>query len=225
MGLSVEVVLPDGRRFENARRGLEAFARNLEVAFPASEFSAVAQRELKNYLDTVAKAMRDRHSGQWAPFRKNPAGERTGRLNSRTGKLVRAIEQSVDVNTDGQVVVGRIGGDELPPYAVVHEEGATIRAKNARFLTIPLPAALDSRGVPLKRKARDWPNTFVQMSKKGNLIIFQRRGANIVPLYVLKKSVKIPPRLGLGKTIELTQGAFVDKLFDSLVREINERVG
>ena len=42
-------------------------------------------------------------------------------------------------------------------------------------------------------------NTFVQYSKKGNLLIFQKRSrGSIVPLYILKKRVKIPARLGLG---------------------------
>ena len=54
------------------------------------------------------------------------------------------------------------------------------------------PAALDSTGQPLQSSPRDWPNTFVAQSKAGNLLIFQRRGTSIVPLYVLKTSVYHP---------------------------------
>jgi phage gpG-like protein len=68
-------------------------------------------------------------------------------------------------------------------HASTHQYGRTIRPVNVRFLTIPLPAARPGS------KARDYDNTFVA---KG--IIFQKQGANIVPLFKLKKSVKIPAR-------------------------------
>jgi hypothetical protein len=61
---------------------------------------------------------------------------------------------------------------------------------------------MDSRGVPLRKRARDWQNTFVARSRKGNLIIFQKRGRkNIRPLYLLKPEVTIRPRLGMEKNI------------------------
>ena len=74
---------------------------------------------------------------------------------------------------EGSISAGRYG---------IHEVGGVIRAKSARYLTIPLPAALDRRGVARQPSARGWKNTFVAESKRGNLLIFQRRGAQIVPL-------------------------------------------
>ncbi len=53
----------------------------------------------------------------------------------------------------------------------------------------------------MRQRARDWDNTFVQRSRRGNLLIFQRNGPNITPLYLLKPSVRIQPRLGLEDSV------------------------
>jgi hypothetical protein len=74
--------------------------------------------------------------------------------------------------------------------------------------------------VPYRRSARDWDNTFVARSKKGNLIIFQRRGVQITPLYVLKTSVKIPARLGMGQTLNIGIPYFVERAMDRIVKGI-----
>ena len=68
-------------------------------------------------------------------------------------------------------------------YATLHQYGGTIRPITAKYLTIPLPDAIPGS------RARDYENTFIA---KG--IIFQKRGDDIVPLFLLKKSVKIPAR-------------------------------
>lgn len=208
-----------GRRFKDAQKGLNAFAEELGVA--VSTLNPVIQRELKDMLDTVAAAMKARHSTPWTAGRKLPSGKRTGKLARRSGKLLRSIADSVKVTGAGDEIKGEIGAKG---FGATHERGATIRAKKAKFLTIPLPAALDSRGIPKKRRARDWPNTFVIKSKRGNLLIVQRKGKGLLPLYLLRKSVRIPPRLGLGATLEKAVPIFVDRLFDRLVREVNKKI-
>ena len=104
----------------------------------------------------------------------------------------------------------------------VHEYGAVIRAKKAKFLTIPLPAALNSKGIPKKMSAREWDKTFIQTSKAGNLIIFRTQGRRIIPLYVLKSEVRIKPRLGMGLTLEKGLPRFVDKSVDAMLQAILE---
>lgn len=116
-------------------------------------------------------------------------------------------------------IQGSIGADV--PYAAIQEFGGTISAENGKYLCIPLPAALDSSGVPLKSSSRDWPNTFVKTSKAGNLLIFQRRGTSVIPLYVLKTSVVIPPRLGMKKTLDAGLPYFVERAMDRMVAAIN----
>lgn len=211
-----------GKRYERASAGAAAYASALGVSF--DDLRPMLRRGLRDYLDTVAEAMAQRHSQPWAPDVVLPAGERTGRLARRSGRAIREMRRSVEVTDAGGSVRGTIGG---PFYLVTHEEGRTIRTKRARpkYLTIPLPPALDARGVPLKRRARDWRDTFVYKSRRGNLLIAQRRGRTLVNLYVLKRSVRIPQRLGLGKTIELTTPVFLDKTFQGIVREINRRAG
>jgi len=68
-------------------------------------------------------------------------------------------------------------------YAKVQQFGGTIKPKSKKALTVPIHA--DAVGM----RASDFQNTFV---KKG--IIFMKRGENAVPLFALKKSVKIPAR-------------------------------
>jgi hypothetical protein len=91
----------------------------------------------------------------------------------------------------------------------------------AKYLAIPFPAALDSRGLALKPSPRAWSSTFVAQSKAGNLLIFQRHArASEHPstLYILKTSVYVPPRLGLGDTIRTGMGLFTDRAMSGMLK-------
>ena len=166
--------------------------------------------ELREFLDGVAEALAQRHGGAW------PGGTTSNTLSSRSGSMVQSIIESVEINgRTFDKITGQIGGSMI---AAVQEFGATITPKSGKYLTVPLPAALDSKGLPRKKSARDWANTFVAQSKAGNLIIFQRDGAKITPLYVLKTSVTIPPRLGMRKTLDTGIPYFVERAMDTLVR-------
>lgn len=119
-------------------------------------------------------------------------------LYRRTGSLARALTHRSVRSDDLEKVEVRIGwiDQHSAMIATVHERGATIRPRRSKYLTIPLPAALTSAGVPKQASARDWPNTFVRKA-----IIFQKlAGGQIQPLYVLKKQVRIPPRLEFIET-------------------------
>lgn len=197
------------QRFSEAAMGLEAFANQLGRSMDRA--ATVLSREMRVYLDAVAVAMSRRHGKNW------PGGTTDKTLSRRSGRLMQSIADSVKVT--GQkidTIEGQIGG---PFWLRTHEFGATIRPKKALYLTIPLPAALRTNGTKLRKSARDWPNTFVRMSKKGNLLIFQRRGERIVPLYLLKKEVKIKPRLGLGDTLRIGIPYFVDKASAAIAKE------
>lgn len=213
------------RRFKRAETGLHAFA--LSLGIPFRRIGPKARQELRDILDTVALAMDQRHSTPWsrtAP--RGPRGIRAGKLYVRRGGLMRSLAASVRVRGNKlQNLEGEIGGPPTPDWAWVHERGAVIKTKRAKYLTIPLPAALTSRGVPKKLNARAWRNTFVAKSKAGNLLIFQKRGKNIVPLYFLKKRVRIPKRVGLEATLQKATPVFVDRLFDALVKEMVAATG
>ncbi len=206
-----------GKRFDSAAAGLNAFSNKL--AKSVKDFNPVIQREMRNMLDTVVDALRQRHSTSWQPNQKLPSGAKTGRLAKRSGKMLADIEKSIKVSGMGLTEIrGEIAGPRI------HEQGGRIRPKG-KFLAIPLPAALNANGTPKKRRARDWRNTFVTKSKRGNLLIFQKKGAGkIVPLYVLKTTVLIPQRLGLNATLEAAAPVFVDRVFNALLRQIIKEV-
>lgn len=202
------------KRFQRASVGLAAFAKELDASWDGAAKSL--SRQLKSFLDSVAEAIAQRHSTPW------PGGTGEHTLSKRSGALVASIEKSVRIEGSTYNDLKGYIGAAFP--AQVHEYGATIRPKKAKFLTVPLPAALDSRGVPKKKSARDWKNTFVAKTRKGNLIIFQKNGTQITPLYVLRTQVTIPPRLGMQATLNLGLPYFVDKAADAIVRDMMRAV-
>ena len=200
----------NNQRFSNAAKGLEALGENLGGAIDRA--GPVLARELRDLLTYIASEAATRHGNAW------PGGTGPKTLSTRSGALVRSILDGVWVEGDH---LGDIqGGISTVSYGATQEFGATIRPKNGKYLAIPLPAALDARGVPLKLGPRQWDNTFVATSKNGNLIIFQRRGATIIPLYVLKTEVTIPPRLGLRDSVEIMLPFFVDRAIAAIHAEM-----
>ena len=174
-------------RLQSMMRWLNTAERNMA--------RSVIRQEFRTYTRGITNKLAQRHS---KPY---PA---TGRqsLAVRGGPLRRSLKRGFVIRLEGggTVVTGKMS---LPFYARSHEYGAVIKPTRAKYLTIPLPAALNRRGLPKKRRARDWPNTFVKKSKAGNLIIFQKSAENnLTPLYVLKKTVTIPARLGVRKSLQ-----------------------
>lgn len=140
----------------------------------------------------------------------------------RTGALRAALDSTVQVT--GQTITGVFGYLRGPaPYAGVHERidgaaGTTIRPVHRQFLTIPLDAAKTAAGVP-RGTARDFPNTFIARSRRsGQLIIFQRQGKNIVPLFLLLKEVFVPARPALLPTLQ----KFVPLIVSDLQAEVTK---
>ncbi len=165
---------------------------------------------MEKYLRLIAGRIAARNS---APY--SPEGAAKN-LMMRSGAGMASVIESVKVEADGiDEIIGRIGGIW---YLNTQEDGATITAKRSQYLTIPLPAALDAQGVPLKKRARDWENTFVKKSKNGNLIIFQKNGSGITPLYLLRKSVTIPKRLGMKTELE----TYLNLFYSMIEAEVNK---
>jgi hypothetical protein len=185
----------DGREFATAKDALFALSRALTVDM-RTRLPPIVAASLQRYLKRVATIVATRNS------RGYPGGTTGSSLSQRSGSAVRSIHDSVKVEQGAtlQSIRGYIGGNF---YLRTHEFGAVIRATRSQYLTVPLPAALDSRGVPLRRSARMWANTFIANSRAGNLLIFQKQpGGGIIPLYVLKREVRIPPRLGMSLTLD-----------------------
>lgn len=141
-------------------------------------------------------------------------------VNVRSGHLRNSIQSKV-VRATGNllsVIGSNVRFGNRLKYASILEIGGTITAKNAKYLTIPLPSALTPTG-QLKKKAREWDNTFVKRSKAGNLIIYQHNGkGKITPLFVLKKSVKINARRYMEKTMKQMKNRVIMTLRGAIER-------
>lgn len=203
-----------GRSYPDPKSGMDAIVATIRNTWNA-EAGTVA-KALFAYLTEVADILAQRNSGSW------PGGTTSSSIASRSGESVASILKSVNVEgTTWDRLQGSIGGRST---LWIHEYGGTI--SSSKLLTIPLPAALSSRGVPLKSSAADWSNTFVARSKAGNLIIFQRQGLGvIVPLYVLKDSVHIPARLGMRQELQNQVPYFLSQASDMVVRDFLQQLG
>ena len=139
------------------------------------------------------------------------------KLQNRSGQLRRSF---------GSEVVGGIGQSTPLTLAVfsqgsiysrLQEYGGVIKPKKAKYLTVPLDDALTPSGVQRYPSARDLFNRYpdqvrVIKVKSGRLFIVsdgkpgskppkrKKRQSDLVWLYQLKKSVKVPARLGFRAT-------------------------
>lgn len=214
---AIELVV--GRKtFTDIEAGFREIDRGINTAFNKSARSI--SRLLRRSLNMIAAEMQERHGQPW-----REGGSPSDRLYRRTGRGIRAIRESIKVRDVNKLKDVR-GSIRVKFPLSVHEHGATIRPRSAEYLTIPLPAAMDGRGVPRRRSAREWRDTFVARSRRGNLLIFQRRGTEIVPLYLLRREVQLPARLGFQETADkITLGFFEDRMFETLNREIDKALG
>lgn len=177
-----------------------------------ARLTQIAEMEMRKYLTRVADALISRHSRPWSPGYRGPD------LQRRSGKGLRSIRNFVVLKTGEQVT----GHMRLNHYMTVQEHGAIIRPRNAKYLAIPLPAALNSNGTPRKTGPREWRNTFIAKSRAGNLIIFLKTGRDIVPLYVLKKRVRLPARLGLRSEMRAQRPRFRLNIIEE-IRQLRKR--
>jgi len=114
-----------------------------------------------------------------------------------TGNLANSFFTSVNTYEEG-IIEGELFSNS--PYAGIQEEGGDIKAKNVTYLTIPLPAVKTKAG-KTRGGARSFKNTFVKKSKKGNLIIFQNKGKDIIPLFLLRKKVTLKGKHYISDTV------------------------
>lgn len=205
---TIEVTVGD-RTFQDVTEAFSYLADRANSVL-GSGLTASIRREMLDTLRRIHADMAETHGKSWNG--RMPTG--VDHLFSRSGKGLNDILRSLKARGSFRDEV--VGELRVTGSMVIHETGGTIRRKRAKFLTIPLPAACDSRGLPLKPSARDWDNTFVARSKRGNLLIFQRRGRGIVPLYLLKTSVYMPARLRTMEHMEGQLPYFEQRMFEAI---------
>lgn len=160
------------------------------------EATAPVGKAFSRFADNILREVFNAHRNPWNGHVINP----TPYLQKRSGRGIKSIMDSRIV-LEGPAL-NDVSASMSTGTMTIHETGGVITARRARYLTIPLPAALDRRGVAKKASARDWPNTFVVRTRRGNLLIMQRQPGNRRPiaLYLLKTSVRIPARLGMERS-------------------------
>lgn len=157
--------------------------------------------------------------GQFVKYLKQTAvkGRYVGKYKGgrrRTGQLARGIRQKV--STTGDVYRLEVGTSGVK-YARILEKGGTIRATRKQYLTIPLGGTQGT--------ASNYPNAFIIKSKKGNLLIVEKVGKDrLKPLFVLKKSVRIPAFQWLLKSVRDRKGKLDSMLAKHRLLEVAERM-
>lgn len=143
-------------------------------------------------------------------------------LYSRTGQLRRSLRpisygDTTTGNTLNTVSAFVSAGGPAAKYAPVHEFGATITAKKAYsrvpggpYLNIPLPANKTPSGVTrLSARAVFTSGGFLVRTQSGNWIVLSGAGR---PMFILRKRVTIPPRLGLRDESNKEARKLIDRL-------------
>lgn len=202
-------LLYKGVLYPDASAGLQRLASDFQNA--AQRLQPIMMTELTRHLQSTAQRVVAKNSGAW------PGGTTGSSLSRRSGTGVSSLLRGVRVSSTGGGLEGSISGAF---YLAIHEYGGEMRATRAQYMTIPLPEALNANGTPKRQSAREWNNTFVGKSRNGNLIVFQRRGRLIVPLYVLKKQVRIRARLGLRQAQADAMDTFINRLAKLVTEEV-----
>lgn len=169
-------------------------------------FGKRAPTTLKKGLKLALRRFEDRF------VRKRLSGHGAGSLGRRTGQLAKSLKREVT-----GITIRELKGkayfavpEKLKDVPWVHEEGATIRPKSAKFLTIPLKAAMTPAG-KVRGTAGEYiegqvgvpklDDTFFGRSNEGRLFLFGvkvlkgRKVDKLIPLFLLVKQVTIPKRL------------------------------
>lgn len=196
----------NGRSYRDAGTALNAVRRMLGTGWAGATIQA--RGEFSAFMDNLAAEIAKKNGSPW------PSGTTSSSVSKRTGGLQAAILGGVKVT--GTALGDLRGYIVLPGEYAIHETGGKKKA-GGKLIAVPLPAALDGKGVPRRLSPRDWGNTFVAETRRGNVVIFQDRGGSIIPLYVLKEDVTIPARLGIAKAMESGLPQLVERMLDTLV--------
>ena len=136
-------------------------------------------------------------------------------VQTRSGALRRSFDMAASgAHLDSLSVSTFSAGSK---YARIQEEGGKIEAPPGRYLAVPLKAAKTAAGVQ-RKPPRQWNDTFFLKSKKGTLLLMQKRGADMIPLFAMVKKVTIPGNLGFHQTWKEELPKFY-KLVDKAVRK------
>lgn len=168
---------------------------------------------------TITQALRRRANVIRTQLRRDIRSKITpaGLIEPRSRKLYRSIFARVMSDAGGLEI--RAGAKRFT--APILEKGATIVPTKAANLTVPLPFALDSRGLKLF-SARDFLSSPGAFGYTGSFtrdgVIFGRLGDHAVPLFTLKKQIRIEPRRFIQSVRDARHG-WVTQQFNEAIAE------
>jgi len=134
-------------------------------------------------------------------------------LNTKSGTLIGSWSRFPETGEDSGGAFAKLASSVV--YSAIHEFGGTVVPVRARRLTIPLDAVKNASGTRTKFSARelfDSPGLLgfdrVFVRKGGRAVLGARPGkaGEVVPLFALVDSVKIPPRKYVSDAIKATRG-------------------
>jgi hypothetical protein len=188
------------------------------------EIYRASRKEIVDLQETWVANMKTGHFSGYYP------GETLGtKLRARSGHLRSSVGGRVTGSKLSTLkAVMRVGGGRAG-YARIQEKGGVVRPKKKRYLTVPLPAALRGKTGTLRPKAKirkvgdryetGFGPTFIITGPSGHLIIMVRKeNGTMVPLYVLKRSVKIKPRLGAERELLQLGRSRLPQISDRILR-------
>jgi hypothetical protein len=147
------------------------------------------------------------------------------RLHINTGALARSLRIG-NPKREGRGYRATSNIGKGAPYAWAHEKGGTITPRRKRYLRIPLSSAKTRAGVvrqtaDIRSVGSRWETkgrvpgqsenrgTFIIPGRNGSKLIAveSARPGKVIPLWLLKRSVKLPKRLGFRSTWRKQAGA------------------
>lgn len=124
--------------------------------------------------------------------------ENVGGAGERSRLIASLLKSSRAVGTSLSTLEGRYSGVY---YAWLHEYGGQVTPRQAKVLTLPLPAALRPDGTPKLKSPRSWKRfgtfTYTSRSTGQSYLAYRGAGGKLVLLYVFIKYATFFPRLGL----------------------------
>lgn len=150
-------------------------------------------------------------------------------LHRRTGALSK-IQYTIDKKKIVSIIGNRVISGNPVPYAAIHEYGGTIRPTRAKNLAIPIGRAKTAAGVarfrPRDIERSGYDDSVCFRSKAGNLILWGVKNLKtkkkLTPLFVLKKSVRVPARHWVSKTVKESQAGVVTEMERWIDKEIKK---
>ena len=145
-------------------------------------------------------------------------------LKVMTGRLRNSVRQRVK-RTKTKVIVTLQAGGKRVPYMMVHEFGSDgdITPKKGKYLRLPLPPAKTKAGVDRRsggslRGDKDFRFVPAKYLKGNNPLLIHVPSGK--PWYVLKKSVRIPPRPTISKAYQWLEANMIPALEDAIKFEL-----